>query len=76
MIGILPTERISMKTNIGLLFIIIILSILVGSLLKENSTLKAIPATTCPTPIVTMEQLEQAGYQTDGDVFIKISKQE
>jgi len=59
-----------------LIFVIVLFAVLSGSLLKENATLKAIPATPCPRPIVTMEQLEQAGYQTDGDVFIKISKQE
>jgi len=63
-----------MKTNIGLLFIIIILSIAVGSLLKENSTLRATPVATCPTPIVTMEQLEQAGFQMDKSIFLKVSQ--
>jgi len=54
-----------MKTNIFLLFVTILLSVAVGSLLKENATLRHITVATCPTPIVTAEQLEQAGYNLD-----------
>lgn len=66
-----------MKTNIFLLFVTIMLSIAVGSLLKENATLKAVPASqTCDNLVIVIprEELRQCGYQ-DGDVFLKISKE-
>jgi len=61
-----------MKTNIGLLFIIIIFGVVIWGQAMiifvqagENAGLKATPVATCPTPIVTAEQLEQAGYNLD-----------
>jgi len=48
-----------------MLFVIIVSLLANVRLLMINSTLKATPVATCPTPIVTAEQLEQAGYNLD-----------